>query len=64
MNLEHLRKGGINITGFQLLNYTEQTAKGVVGNAQWKTWDWKNKPKNGLKLSVSVPYNMYKYVYM
>jgi hypothetical protein len=39
MNLAPFKNGGINITGFQLLNYTTLLKKSAINKA-WKIWDW------------------------
>ena len=50
MNLQHLSRGGINITGFQLLNYTEKPGK--TADTQWRTWDWPMRSNHEYKISV------------
>ena len=39
MNLAPFKNGGINITGFQLLNYTT-LLKPNANNRAWRSWDW------------------------
>ncbi|XP_052791388.1 glutamate receptor-like isoform X2 [Mya arenaria] len=48
MNLAPFRNGGINITGFQLLNYTK--LKDDVTKTEWMKWQWPD-----LRDAVKIP---------
>lgn len=57
MNLTNFKNGGINVTGFQLLNYTklnsDETQDSYKPDNEWKKWRWPSidEPK---KLFVSL----------
>lgn len=46
MDLKHLSRGGINITGFQLLNYTKKD------DAQWRNLEWPD-PKSERQVTIT-----------
>jgi hypothetical protein len=55
MNLQPFRHGGMNITGFQLLNYTKLLKTSASEDAsfrEWKKWEWPD-IKDSNKISVS-----------
>lgn len=54
IDLTDLRKGGANITGFQLVNNSEPSVSRVV--QQWMEFDIKDSkmPKSGLKVLVPL----------
>lgn len=55
IDLTDLRKGGANITGFQLVNNSEPSVSRVV--QQWMEFDNKDSkvPKSGLKVRLLLP---------
>lgn len=55
IDLTDLRKGGANITGFQLVNNSEPSVSRVV--QQWMEFDNKDSkvPKSGLKVRLLFP---------
>ncbi|KAM9849808.1 glutamate receptor 1a [Aulostomus maculatus] len=57
IDLTDLRKGGANITGFQLVNNSEPTVSRVV--QQWMEFDNKDSkvPKSGLKYTGALTYD-------
>lgn len=57
IDLTDLRKGGANITGFQLVNNSEPTVSRVV--QQWMEFDNKDSkvPKSGLKVLLLCSLN-------
>lgn len=56
IDLTDLRKGGANITGFQLVNNSEPSVSRVV--QQWMEFDIKDSkmPKSGLKVLLLIPH--------